>query len=1274
MLDLFMQDIRIVSFNVNGLLNPIKRKKILTKLKKDKVNIALLQETHLTVSEHAKLNKLGFKYVYSSSYKSGHRRGVAILLSSALVYEHMAEFIDKEGRYAMITGKIDGSLVSLLNVYAPPACDWAFYRQVFELMTVKAQGILICGGDFNVRLNPKMDASSGNPVPKPISKKLKGLMSETGIVDVWREMYPTSRDYTHYSSPHALYSRIDYFFVFNWDLHRVNQCDIGPIALSDHSPIYINVCLDRKPKATLWRLNPSILNRPETCEGLKVDIRTYLEQNDNSEVTPTILWDAMKAVMRGKIIATTSLLNKIRKKRLHDLETQLKQLQRIHSSNLDTRTKQEIRGIRNEIDEISTQEIQKKMLFTKQRYYETGGKSMKLLAYKLKKQQADNTIYKIRDPLSGAIECRIDKIQNSFEKFYKTLYSQPHIDNSLQIDPFLASLDLPSVTEEQNDQLTAEITKEELDHAISKLKVNKSPGTDGFNSEWYKVLRKQLAPTLLRACNWVLQKQEIPPSWREAIISVIPKDGKDKTECKNYRPISVLNVDYKLFTSIIARRIEKILPQLIHLDQTGFIRQRQTQDNIRRTLHIINHITQQKLDSVLVSLDAEKAFDSVRWSFLYKVLTKFGFHNSIIAIFQTLYDKPSARIKINGDLSDSFLLERGTRQGCPASPLLFALFLEPLSQWIRQNDDVKGVTIGGQEHKLAAFADDVLLYLTRPSESLPKLMEALDKYGALSGYKLNIQKTQVMTFNYHPPGYIKEKYQLNWSADRIKYLGVIIPKDVVQLGGLNYGPLNQEIKSDIHRWSLIPFLSLSSRVESIKMNILPRLLYLFQTLPVELPIKQFTDWDRLISRYLWRGGRPRIRYKTLQLRKGDGGLSLPCLQDYYYAAQMRPLVCWCSTSYTARWMEIESMIIGDIPVAAVIADNKLICSIIKKNNSWINVVLNIWQSVLKLGNLENSLRMLKWCAYDTDFIPNKSDSRFKLWVEKGLTTYSSFVHKGAFNSFESLQKEHGLHQSDFYRYLQVRHYFNQSVGGTLELGEASDLTRVFLLANSSGACNKAVSKLYNGLLQLKANNTLYIKEKWEKEGNLVLNVEEWSRICRAQWAMTSSTSWREFSWKNLVRFFITPLQKRHLGQGTACWRLCGSNEAHHFHIFWDCPTLTPFWQMIHKHLEAIFDVTIPFVFSMLFMGNFQFEGWNWADRKMMMILMVASKKSITRKWLKPDPPTEEDWLDVLYDIYKMEKITFSIRLQSEKFVRIWNKWFAYVKPIRSDFVEGLGVC
>ena len=286
-----------------------------------------------------------------------------------------------------------------------------------------------------------------------------------------------------------------------------------------------------------------------------------------------------------------------------------------------------------------------------------------------------------------------------------------------------------------------------------------------------------------------------------------------------------------------------------------------------------------------------KHFDSVRWSFLYKVLSKFDFHTSIIATFATLYSKPTARIKINGDLTNSFTLERGTRQGCRVLPLLFALFIEPMSQLIRQSSEIKGVTMTSGDQKLSLFADDLLMSITQPTQTLPKLMKLLDEFGLMSGYKININKTQVLTFNYDHPSLIKSRYKWNWHTECIKYLGVSLPRDLSRLYGINYGPLNSKIKSDLHRWNVIPFLGLSSWIESIRINILPQMLYFFQCLPVKIPSKQFLEWDRLIARYLWQGKQARIRFKMLQLRKKKGRMGLPCLQEHYHAAQLRPLVC-----------------------------------------------------------------------------------------------------------------------------------------------------------------------------------------------------------------------------------------------------------------------------------------------------------------------------------------------------------------------------------------------
>ena len=160
----------MISFNVNGVLNVIKMSKILSKLKKEKAQIALLQETHMNQADHLRLKRKGFKFVFSSSVESKHKRGVATLISSALNYEHISEISDDEGRFVRVTGRIEGSEITILNVYAPPGSDWLFYRNIFDLM-VDSQGTVICGGDFNFRLDPRLDSSNPTNQSNPLISK-----------------------------------------------------------------------------------------------------------------------------------------------------------------------------------------------------------------------------------------------------------------------------------------------------------------------------------------------------------------------------------------------------------------------------------------------------------------------------------------------------------------------------------------------------------------------------------------------------------------------------------------------------------------------------------------------------------------------------------------------------------------------------------------------------------------------------------------------------------------------------------------------------------------------------------------------------------------------------------------------------------------------------------------------------------------------------------------------------------------------------------------------
>lgn len=132
-----------------------------------------------------------------------------------------------------------------------------------------------------------------------------------------------------------------------------------------------------------------------------------------------------------------------------------------------------------------------------------------------------------------------------------------------------------------------------------------------------------------------------------------------------------------------------------------------------------------KTAGTILSLDAHKAFDRVSWQYLAHTLERVKFGPNLIKWIQILYSNPMAAVRVNGTISARFPLERGRRQGCPLSPLLFDISIEPLAQLIREEHEIQGLSINGEQHKLSIYADDVLLYISNPAVSLPHLREII---------------------------------------------------------------------------------------------------------------------------------------------------------------------------------------------------------------------------------------------------------------------------------------------------------------------------------------------------------------------------------------------------------------------------------------------------------------------------------------------------------------------------------------------------------------------
>ena len=213
-----------------------------------------------------------------------------------------------------------------------------------------------------------------------------------------------------------------------------------------------------------------------------------------------------------------------------------------------------------------------------------------------------------------------------------------------EFNDFTEDLNIPKLSKEEQSFLGKVLTISELKEALTSFGDNKSPGEDGFTKEFYQTFFDLLCKELLNYFNEAFRKGSLSVSQKRGKITLIPKGDENLTELKNWRPISLPNIVYKILSRVLARRMEKVLPKLVHSDQTGFVNGRNIGQNIRPLNDIMEYTDNKKLPGFFLFVYFEKAFDTIEWSFISKTLEVFNFGCNLKKWFSVIYNKYKASL------------------------------------------------------------------------------------------------------------------------------------------------------------------------------------------------------------------------------------------------------------------------------------------------------------------------------------------------------------------------------------------------------------------------------------------------------------------------------------------------------------------------------------------------------------------------------------------------------------------------------------------------------
>ena len=1166
---MIMDNLKFVTNNCNGLATSekdrIKQFLYLQNIIKN-IGILFLQETHSTKDSEKKFQEnFGKNNELYFGHGSSNSCGVAIGFCGNFERKIEKQIVDPKGRYLLILATIGDSEYALINIYNDniEKDQLKTLQEVIEKieqLDINPDTKVVLAGDFNFYFNKELEAVGGNPKTKvqSIASFLK-IKEKYNLVDIWRIQHPKEKRYTFRQNriTGKLKRRLDFIFISDHLQTSVVNTDIKVAMCTDHSPVYMDLSLENihlEKGRGFWKYNASLNKDPLYKEEIRPLIRNFL--NLNRDLDKQLKWELLKYEVKIFTRRYTKRLAKEKKANRENLE---KKLTSLNDADVDP-DDEDYRKTREDLDKIYDDIAIGIRVRSKCNWYESGEKSNKYFLNLEKKNAITSTITKLTDD-DRSITNQKD-VLSSIEKFYKNLFTNKNKNSSESCKNFLQDLQNPTLNEEDQRALSNDLSEDELYLALSEMQDGKSPGNDGLSCEFYKEFWEDIKSPFIDSIFHAKACGQLSSSQRQAIIRLIEKRDKDKTKIGNWRPISLLNVDVKILSKTLAKRLKEVLSKIICSNQTAYVKDRFIGEGGRLISDLLEMTDELKMDGIILTIDFQKAFDSLNHNFITESCQKFGIPENMINWIKIMLKNQESCVINGGTTTKYFKLERGARQGDPIAAYLFIIALEILFLMIKNNDDIKPLSLCESSFLYTAYADDATFFL-QDEYSVKALFATMKLFSNFSDLKPNLDKCEIAGI-----GVLKG---VTWALCGLK--SVDLTQQTIKILGIHFS-YNKNLSDELNFTNIVKKIETLLRIWCQRSLTLEGKITVFKTLAISMvvyiaylssvPSYIIKEVKKIQNHFLWNGKRAKIKHETLSNSYENGGLQSVDIDLKIKALQLS----WFHRLFDQKehqWKTIPRYLFlkkfGCVNIFShhFSPSKELLSSI----PTFYQNILIAWKDVSS-GPI-TSVPILNQHIWHNHFLKiGEKSFYFKEFANANLNyVYQLFHPDGSIKNWNFLKQEFNLENKSYFRCIQLLHSIPAQWRQTVLAGLATPNDIIpaqgILQCTIIIPMEKLTSKQIYSILIRKRAHTPTSKAYYDTKFPCIEN--NWPKIYMLTKKTTKNAYDRIFQYKilNNTLFLNKKLFLFGISHTSRC-SFCANEDEDATHIFANCPRSVTLWE------------------------------------------------------------------------------------------------------------------